>query len=75
MKTFRKWLEDNGLSLPVITEEPPVNKKTIDEKKLRGGIAHWAYPPGYARHEYPAPYFTPTAADAVQKLGADDLKK
>lgn len=30
---------------------------------------HWAYPDSYIRSHYPASYFTPVAADAIQKMG------
>jgi hypothetical protein len=42
----------------------------ITEKAVRSGIAHWAYPDGYMRSHYSSLYFTPAAADAVQKMGA-----
>lgn len=58
MKTFYQWAEANNLEIPEFTE----NTK-------RAGIAHWAYPDGYARSQYPDGYFTPIAADALQKLG------
>jgi hypothetical protein len=29
----------------------------------------WAYPDGYIRSHYPGGYFTPAAADAIQKMG------
>ena len=29
----------------------------------------WAYPDGYIRYHYPAGYFTPAAADSIQKMG------
>ena len=69
MKTFLQWVEENKLPL---LEKPPTNKKTLDERQARSGIAHWAYPPAYVRHQYPAPYFMPTAADAMQKMGSDN---
>lgn len=64
MKSFIQWVENNKLELP------------LTEKTARAGIAHWAYPDGYVRSHYPAGYFTPIAADAIQKMGAkvDDNK-
>ena len=41
----------------------------MSEKAVRSGTAHWAYPDGYMRSHYSSLYFTPTAADAVQKMG------
>lgn len=67
MLSFEEWVHQ---TYPLLTE-----------KTKRGGIAHWAYPQGYARAHYPASYFTPVAADAIQKLGptvddsAIDVKK
>lgn len=58
MKTFTQWASENKLELP-----------EIQENTKRGGIAHWAYPDAYARQQYPDGYFTPIAADAVQKMG------
>lgn len=69
MKTFIQWAEEKKLDLPVLVDEP-TGKKTIDEKTKRGGIAHWAYPDGYVRSQYTGDYFTPIAADAIQKLGS-----
>lgn len=65
MKSFINWAEENKLELP-----------TIMEKTARAGIAHWAYPDGYVRSQYPANYFMPIAADALQKMGpkVDDNK-
>jgi hypothetical protein len=64
MKSFRQWAENLDLEVPLV------------EKQLRAGIASWAYPDAYARQQYPAGYFTPIAADALQKMGAkaDDSK-
>ena len=50
---FSKWLEN----------------RVINEKTNRAGIMNWAYPDGYVRSHYPASYFLPTAADAIQKMG------
>lgn len=50
---FSQWLE----------------KKILNEKTVRGGIANWAYPDGYVRSHYPGSYFLPAAADAIQKMG------
>lgn len=57
---FTKWLEN----------------RIINEKQLRGGIAHWAYPDGYVRGEYPSNYWMSIMADAIQKMGpkVDDSK-
>ena len=65
MKSFFQWVESSKLELP-----------TIQEKTARAGIANWAYPDGYVRSHYPAGYFMPIAADALQKMGAkvDDSK-
>lgn len=64
MKSFKQWAESNELELPLV------------EKTARAGIASWAYPDGYVRAHYPANYFMPVAADALQKMGAkvDDNK-
>lgn len=62
MKTFIEFCINNKKELPVWK---------IDEVggTRRAGIAHWAYPDGYIRSHYPASYFMPTAADALQKMG------
>lgn len=67
MKTFIQWAGETKKELPVYQ---------ADEATKRAGIAHWAYPDGYVRSHYPAPYFMPSAADAVQKMGSkvDDNK-
>ena len=44
-------------------------KWLLSEKTTRAGTMHWAYPDGYIRSHYPAGYFTPIAADAIQKMG------
>lgn len=64
MKSFKQWAESNEIELPLV------------EKTARAGIASWAYPDGYVRSHYPASYFMPVAADALQKMGAkvDDNK-
>ncbi len=64
MKSFLQWAESSKLELPLV------------EKTARAGIAHWAYPDGYVRAHYPANYFMPIAADALQKMGdkVDDNK-
>ena len=65
MKSFIQWAEAEKLELP------------LQEKTARAGIAHWAYPSAYKRAQYTANYFTPIAADALQKMGdnADDESK
>lgn len=65
MITFIEYCSVNKKELPVYTE-----------KQLRTGIAHWAYPDGYIRGEYPALAFMPIMADAIQKMGpkVDDEK-
>jgi hypothetical protein len=50
---FRDWFE----------------KSVLSEKTTRAGIMSWAYPDGYVRSHYPNNYFTPAAADAIQKMG------
>ncbi len=60
MKTFIQWAEKVKKELPLYMQ---------DENTKRAGIAHWAYPDAYARSQYPAGYFMPIAADALQKLG------
>lgn len=60
MKTFIEFCGATKKELPLY--------KT-DEATRRAGIAHWAYPDSYVRSHYPDLYFTPTAADAVQKMG------
>jgi hypothetical protein len=69
MKTFIEFCGERKKELPVYKE--------IAESTLRRtGIAHWAYPDAYIRSHYPAGYFMPTAADALQKMGPkkDDNK-
>jgi hypothetical protein len=41
----------------------------LSEKTTRAGTMHWAYPDSYIRSHYPAGYFIPVAADAIQKMG------
>jgi len=67
MKSFIEFCTETKKELPVYG---------LSEKTARAGISHWAYPDGYVRSHYPAPYFTPKAADAVQKMGdkVDDDK-
>ena len=64
MKSFKQWAESNDIELPLV------------EKTARSGIASWAYPDAYVRSHYPANYFMPIAADALQKMGdkVDDKK-
>ena len=57
MINFVEWAARNKLELPLL------------EKTTRAGIMNWAYPDGYIRSHYPASYFTPIAADAIQKMG------
>jgi hypothetical protein len=61
MKTFMSWAEENKKELPLF--------HPIGENTKRAGIAHWAYPDAYVRQQYPDLYFTPHAADAIQKMG------
>lgn len=61
MKSFIQWAAEEKRELPVF--EP------VGEDTKRGGIAHWAYPDAYVRSQYPDLYFTPSAADAAQKMG------
>lgn len=61
MNSFIEWAGKYKKELPVYTQ---------DENTRRAGIAHWAYPDGYIRSHYPDLYFTPTAADAAQKMGS-----
>ncbi len=42
--------------------------KIEESSTTRAGIAHWAYPDGYIRSHYPDLWFTPIAADAIQKM-------
>ena len=67
MKTFIEFCIETKKELPVYE---------LNEKQIRTGIAHWAYPDGYIRGEYPAGYFMPIMADAIQKMGpkVDDKK-
>lgn len=60
MKTFIDWAGENKKELPVFAQ---------NEATKRAGIAYWAYPDGYIRSHYPDGYFTPSAADAVFKMG------
>jgi hypothetical protein len=62
MKTFIEFCEETKKELPVYGE-------ILEAATRRIGIAHWAYPDGYIRSHYPAGYFMPTAADALQKMG------
>lgn len=50
--------------------------KNLTEKQLRTGLAHWAYPDGYIRGEYPSLYWPAVMADSLQKMGpkSDDSK-
>lgn len=59
MLNFKEWVAENKLQLPIL------------EKTTRAGIMNWAYPDGYVRSHYPALYFTPIAADAIQKMGKE----
>ena len=58
MKTFIEYCSKNKKELPIFSE-----------KTTRSGIMNWAYPDGYIRSHYPSAYFTPIAADAIQKMG------
>lgn len=60
MNTFIQWAEFNRRELPVY-------QKT-ESSSARAGIAYWAYPDGYIRSHYPDLWFTPIAADAIQKM-------
>jgi hypothetical protein len=60
MKTFIDFCGESKKELPVYG---------VDEDTKRAGIMHWAYPDAYVRQQYPDLYFTPSAADAVQKMG------
>lgn len=61
MNTFIQWAGTTKKELPVYQH---------DENTKRAGIAKWAYPDAYAgrNYAYPDGYFTPHAADALQKL-------
>lgn len=59
LKTFKQWAESKKL---------PLNFPELKENTKRAGIAHWAYPSAVVRAQYPDGYFTPIAADAVQKM-------
>jgi|FreactcultureFD7_1027221.scaffolds.fasta_scaffold03143_6 hypothetical protein len=59
MKTFLEWVSTNNHELPVLLEKGSA---------VRAGIAWWAYPDAYIRSHYPDLYFTPYAADALQKM-------
>lgn len=60
MKSFIQWAEERKCELPVYRQE--------EGSTARAGIAHWAYPDGYIRSHYPDLWFTPHAADAIQKM-------
>lgn len=60
MKTFIQWAGEKQRELPVYQQG--------ESSTTRAGIAHWAYPDGYIRSHYPDLYFTPIAADAIQKM-------
>lgn len=60
MKNFVDWVK----------EEKKEDLSLILEKTKRAGIAHWAYPKGYVKSQYPGEYFVPIAADAIQKMGS-----
>jgi hypothetical protein len=61
MNTFIQWAGENQKELPVYSQNETGATR-------RAGIAHWAYPDGYVRSHYPDLYFTPGAADAIQKM-------
>ena len=61
MNTFIQWAGDTKKELPLYKH---------DENTKRAGIMHWAYPDAYVRQQYPDLYFTPHAADAIQKMGS-----
>jgi hypothetical protein len=69
MKKFIDYCSETKKELPVYDSK---NESSL----RRSGIMHWAYPDGYIRGHYPAGYFMPTAADALQKMGpkVDDNK-
>jgi hypothetical protein len=60
MKKFVDWAAESKKELPAYQ---------VDEDTKRAGIAFWAYPDAYVRSQYPDIYFTPYAADALQKMG------
>lgn len=62
MKSFLQYCGDEKRELPLY--------KT-DENTKRSAIATWAYPSSAIRAQYPAGYFMPIAADALQKLGKE----
>jgi hypothetical protein len=66
VKTFLQWAEEEKKELPLFS---------ANEDRIRGGIAHWAYPDAYVRSQYPDSYFLPHAADALYKLGKKKKKK
>ena len=60
LDTFIMWAKINRRELPVYKQE--------EGSTTRAGIAYWAYPDGYIRSHYPDLWFTPGAADALQKM-------
>jgi hypothetical protein len=69
MQTFLKWVEEQNLELPSITDALPASKvekegkPTIDEKRVRTGYSA-NYPPAYVAAQYPHKYFNPAKATA-----------
>ena len=57
IKSFIEWAETNKKELPL-----------FEGAARRAGIAYWAYPDGYIRSHYPDLWFTPSSADAIQKM-------
>ena len=64
MKSFIQWAGESKKELPLYKHDEKSGTK-------RAGIAYWAYPDAYVRHQYPDAYFTPYAADALFKMGYD----
>ena len=65
MKTFIQWAGEEKKELPTY--------KT-DENTKRSALAAWAFPPQCVRGQYPASYFLPIQADAMQKMQIDVKK-
>ena len=69
MQTFLKWVEEQNLELPQITDAEvgskveKEGKPTIDEKRVRTGYSA-NYPPAYVASQYPHKYFNPAKATA-----------
>lgn len=65
MRTFTKWVEDNKLDLPQLTDSEEAKDATA-ENNIRTGIK-FGYPDAYAMH-YPPAYYAGRSATAYLDL-------